>query len=154
LPLDANLSESIYELDTEQIPGGGACFVRVLVSDGWHTQEAIGGPFVIQRKPPEVAIGAPLDGTGAREEQALVFSGSAYDPEDGSLPDEALSWESDRDGLLGHGETLVLSGLTLSPGWHTITLHAADSDSQIGSASINLFIGHRVYLPVILKSYP
>ncbi len=152
LPLGINLTEPVYELDTEQIPGGEACFVRVLVSDGWHTQEAIGGPFVVQRKPPEVAIGMPLDGAGAREEQALVFSGTAYDAEDGSLDDEALTWESNREGLLGHGERLVLPGLTLSPGWHTITLRAADSDSQIGSASINLFIGHRAYLPVILKS--
>ncbi|MBC8249669.1 MAG: PPC domain-containing protein [Anaerolineales bacterium] len=154
LPLAVNLTEPVYELDTEQIPGGEACFVRVLVSDGWYTQEAIGGPFAIRRKPPDVTIGTPLDGTGVREEQALVFSGSAYDPEDGPLSDNAFSWESDRDGLLGHGETLVLPGLTLSPGWHTITLRAADSDGQIGSARVNIFIGHRVYLPVILKSYP
>jgi hypothetical protein len=153
LPLGINLTEPVYELNTEQVPGGEACFVRVLVSDGWHTQEAIGGPFVVRRKPPDVAIGTPLDGATMPEEQALVFSGSAYDPEDGPLSDDALVWESDRDGFLGHGETLVLPGLTLSPGWHTITLWAADSDSQIGSASVNIFVGHRVYLPVILKSY-
>jgi hypothetical protein len=152
LPLAHNLSEPAYELDTELIPGGDVCLVRVLVSDGWHTREVIGGPYVIQRKPPQVTIGRPLDGAGAREEQALVFSGSAYDPEDGPLDDDALLWESDRDGFLGHGETLVVPGLTLSPGWHELKLEGTDSDLQAGEAHLRIFVGHRVYLPVVMKT--
>jgi len=87
-------------------------------------------------------------------EQALYLHGSAYDPEDGALSDAALSWWSDQDGLMGRGTTLIVPGLTLSPGWHTLTLKATDSDSQIGAASTDIFVGHRVYLPIILKSYP
>jgi len=152
LSLGINLTEPVYELDTEQIPEGEACFVRVLVSDGWHTQETIGGLFAIRRKPLEVAIGTPLDGASMLEEQGLVFTGLAYDPEDGPLSDAALSWWSDRDGLLGRGATVIVPGLTLSPGWHTITLKAADDDGQIGLGRVNIFVGHRVYLPIILKN--
>jgi hypothetical protein len=152
LSLASNLTEPGYELDAELVPGGEPCFVRVLTSDGWHTEEATGGPFIVQRKPPEAAIGGPVDGLGLREEQALVLSGRAYDPEDGSLPDEALSWESDLDGRLGHGETLIVPGLTLSPGWHRITLAATDSDDRTGETHVRVFVGQRVYLPVILRS--
>jgi hypothetical protein len=127
--------------------------MRVLVSDGWNTEAVVGGPFAVQRKSPEPAIGRPVDGLGMREEQALVLSGRAYDPEGGSLPDEALSWESDLDGPLGHGETLIVPGLTLSAGWHRITLAAIDSDDRTGETHVRVFVGQRVYLPVILRSH-
>jgi hypothetical protein len=125
----------------------------VLASDGFHTTAADSPPFSVPTKAPDVFITTPSEGDLLPPEQALYLDGSAYDPEDGPLSDAALSWWSDRDGLLGRGATLIVPGLTLSSGWHTITLRAADSDSQIGSASVNLFVGHRVYLPVILKNY-
>jgi hypothetical protein len=79
----------------------------------------------------------------------VVFSGYAYDPEDGSLPPSALSWASDKDGPLGTGTTLELD--TLSFGKHVITLTATDSDSQTATATVNIAIAYPAYLPVIMR---
>ena len=63
--LAVNQVEPSYQLDHEHLAGGDACLVRVLVSDGWHTREVIGGPFESSRKAPEVAIITPIDGADA-----------------------------------------------------------------------------------------
>lgn len=64
----------------------------------------------------------------------------------------ALSWWSDRDGLLGRGDTVLVPGLTLSWAEHTLTLKATDSDRQIGEVSVMVVVaGHRVYLPAVLR---
>ncbi|MBM4467084.1 MAG: CSLREA domain-containing protein [Chloroflexi bacterium] len=153
MPVATDLTETSYRLDTTSLPGGGEVRIRVLASDGFHTISADSAPFFVPTKAPDVVITAPSEGALVPPERALYLDGSAYDAEDGPLSDAALSWWSDRDGLLGRGAPLIVPGLTLSPGWHTITLRAADSDSHIGSASVNLFVGHRVYMPIILKSY-
>ncbi len=152
-PVAMDLTDTSYRLDTTSLPGGGEVLIRVLVSDGFHTTTADSPPFSVPTKAPDVYVTTPSEGDLLPPEQALYLDGSAYDPEDGPLSDAALSWWSDRDGLLGRGATVIVPGLTLSPGWHTITLRAADSDSQIGAASTDVFVGHRVYLPIILKSH-
>jgi len=153
-PVATDLVGTSFRLDTTSLPGGGEVRIRVLASDGFHTTSADSPPFSVPTKAPDVYVAAPGEGALLPPERALYLNGSAYDPEDGPLSDAALSWWSDRDGLLGRGATVIVPGLTLSPGWHTITLRAADNDGKIGSASINLFVGHRAYLPIILKSYP
>ena len=152
-PVATDLTETSYQLDTTSLPGGEEVQIRVLASDGFHTTTTDSPPFSIPTKTPDVLIAAPNEGAPVPPERAVYLAGSAHDPEDGPLSDAALSWWSDRDGLLGRGATVIVPGLTLTPGWHTITLRAADNDSQIGSASVNLFVGHRAYLPIILKSY-
>ncbi len=154
MPIVMDLRETSYRLDTTSLPGSDSAQVRVLASDGFHTTAADSATFSVPTKSPNVSIATPTEGGLLPPEQALYLDGSAFDPEDGSLSDAALSWWSDRDGLLGRGAPLILPGLTLSSGWHIITLRAADSDGQIGLARVNVFVGHRVYLPIILKSYP
>lgn len=136
--LAVHQTEPSYQLDHEHLAGGDACLVRVLVSDGWHTREAIGGPFEIGRKPPEVVIAMPVDGAEIAADQAVVLSAYATDPEDGPL--EALAWSSDRDGALGGGSTVIVPGLWLSPGRHVITATARDDDGQEGSATIEVLV--------------
>ena len=153
-PVAMDLTETSYRLDTTALPGGEEVLIRVLASDGFHTASTDSPPFSVPTKAPDVFVTTPSDGALMPPEQALYLHGSAYDPEDGALSDAALSWWSDQDGLMGRGTTLIVPGLTLSPGWHTLTLKATDSDSQIGAASTDIFVGHRVYLPIILKSYP
>ncbi|GEM_PF-887528 len=152
-PVATDLTEPSYRLDTTSLPGGGEVLIRVLASDGFHTTIADSPSFSIPTKAPDVYVTTPSEGDLLPPEQALYLDGSAYDPEDGALSAAALSWWSDRDGLLGRGATVIVPGLTLSPGWHTLTLRAADSNEQIGSARINIFVGHRIYLPIILKNY-
>ena len=78
----------------------------------------------------------------------IVFQGSATDMEDGTLPDEALAWSSDRQGVLGTGPSLPMN--TLQPGRHVITLTATDSKGHASVPTIGVYIGSRTYLPVIM----
>jgi hypothetical protein len=81
-----------------------------------------------------------------------MLSGYAWDPEDGPLPDESLTWESDRDGFLDAGDEVVVS--TLSSGHHIITLSATDSEDQVGTATVNIFVRlPPIYLPIVLRGH-
>ena len=42
---------------------------------------------------------------------------------------------------------MILPGGSLSPGWYTIALRAADGDGQVGLAQVEVYVGYRVYLP-------
>ena len=95
-------------------------------------------------------IAAPADGSVVAQGHALILQGHGQDLE-AALPEAALSWWSDRDGLLGRGDTLIVPGLTLSPGEHTISLCAQDRDGQIGSAEIRILVGQRISLPSLLR---
>ncbi|PCI58582.1 MAG: hypothetical protein COB35_13455, partial [Gammaproteobacteria bacterium] len=55
---------------------------------------------------------------------SVTLSGTASDPEDGTLSDGALVWKSSKDGDLGTGTSI---SILLSAGAHTIMLTATDS---------------------------
>lgn len=150
-PVAIDLSDYSHRLDTTSLPGSDHARVRVLVRDGFHTASADSGSFSVPTKAPDVQISTPSEGVALLSQQATVLDGSAYDPEQGYLSGKALSWWSDRDGLLGRGDTVVLPGLTLSPGQHVLTLTATDEDQQMGEARIRVFVGLRSYLPAILR---
>jgi len=133
-----------------QFPGTEGAMLRVRASDGVLTSDAITGLFAIEPKAPQVSIGAPLDGAMLPEGAPFRLRGYAYDPEDCVLSGEAMEWDSDRDGWLGHGSDLLVKGL--SPGRHTITLRAADGDEQIGSDSVSILVGNWIHLPLVTKS--
>jgi hypothetical protein len=70
------------------------------------------------------------------------------DQEDGVLAGEALVWTDSVDGLLGTGEE---RWAPLSPGRHTVTLTATDSEGKTATASSACHLGCRVYLPVVAR---
>ena len=153
LAVDTTATE--YSLQTRLLAGGDQARVRVIASDGLLTaQDTSDGVFVVAPKPPQVALGLPGNGNQFEPEELISFAGSAFDPEDGPLAGEALTWESDRDGLLGSGESLLLAGQSLTHGEHRITLTATDSDGQRGTASVSIFVGYRTYLPEMSLSAP
>jgi hypothetical protein len=148
-----DLTETSYRLDTTSLPGSDQVRIRVLASDGFHTAGADSPPLTVPSKAASALVAAPGEADLLSPNEALLLDGSAYDPEDGPLSGNALSWWSDRDGLLGRGETVIIPGLTLSTGQHRLTLKATDSDGQTGEAHVTVFIGHRVYLPVLLRKH-
>lgn len=87
---------------------------------------------------PVAQIASPAPGALYRQGEAVPLSGSATDAEDGTLPGSALSWSSDRDGVLGTGPTLAMS--TLSRGAQVITLTATDRYGRTGTATVNIGI--------------
>lgn len=148
IPLGVGISENEYSVDASKVAGGGSAFIRVLATDGANNSTADSGLFTVERKPPEVIISAPEDGSFIEMGAPLFLNGYANDLEDGMLADTSLVWSSDRDGVLGSGSLFLAE---LSPGAHVLTLTAEDGDGSYGSASIELFVGERVYLPALLR---
>jgi hypothetical protein len=65
------------------------------------------------------------------------------------VPDEAVVWSSERQGVLGTGPPLPLN--ILQPGLHVIKLTATDSRGHASALATSIFIDSRTYLPQIMK---
>jgi probable HAF family extracellular repeat protein len=94
-------------------------------------------PSSAQNQVPSVAITSPT-GNYFNQGQSITFSGTATDPEDGSLSGASLVWTSSLDGQIGTGTSFSTS--TLSLGNHTITLTATDSKGAQNSAVHGIII--------------
>jgi hypothetical protein len=62
---------------------------------------------------------------------------------------QQLTWSGVRDGALGSGEELAIT--SLSPGAHTISLAATDSDNNTAAFQVQVFVGYEVQLPLLWK---
>lgn len=109
--------------------------MRSLASDDIAGVEALYPP-VSSNSPPSVAITAPSNGASYMEGAAIGFSGSATDPEDGTLSSR-LTWSSNRDGFLGSGASVTR---VLSVGTHSIEARVTDSDGQTASRQITVTV--------------
>ena len=86
---------------------------------------------------PTVTITAPADGMNIIQGDAITFTGTASDFEDGNLT-ASLSWNSSLDGALGSGGSV--STTSLSVGTHTITASVTDSDGGQGSDAVTVMV--------------
>ncbi len=86
---------------------------------------------------PVVQITAPADSAVFDPGQAITFTGTATDAEDGDLS-ASIVWSSSADGALGTGPSLTLS--SLSAGAHTISAEVVDSDNGVGADSIQITV--------------
>lgn len=116
------------------LPGSDDGLLKVIVSDGTHTIEAVSERFSLPNNAPmvyieeesfEVSVAAPV-----------ILDADALDPEDGQLPGESIVWTSDIDGLLGTGNQLYCMNDRLSVGEHTILATATDSAGDTQSARV------------------
>jgi chitodextrinase len=86
---------------------------------------------------PSVTIDTPANNATFMAGEAVTFTGTAADSEDGSLT-SALAWSSSLDGALGNGGTVNTS--SLSVGTHVITASVSDSGGLAGSQTISVTI--------------
>lgn len=136
-PVAVDLAASQHTLALETLPGSTQVRLRVIATDGVNTSIDDGdGVVVVPPKTPEVRIVAPAIGAPFSTRQTIVFVGDAFDREDGDLDDAALGWLSDRQGGLGSGRSIAVSGL--QPGHHVISLEATDSDGLRGGAQLEI----------------
>ena len=149
IPVETDIATTTYELDTTKIAGSSQARLLVLASDGVNTGQATSAVFQVMRKGPTSAIIAPENGSTYPPDEPLRLQGAAWDEEDGYLSDGAFGWTDDVSGALGTGAVLTVPALT--PGWHTLTLAAQDSDNMTGTATVTVFIGSTFYvhLPII-----
>jgi hypothetical protein len=102
-------------------------------------------------QPPAVTIQTPAAGATYAQGEAISFTGSAIDPEYGTLTGASLVWTSSLDGQIGTGGSFTRDDL--SAGTHTITLTATDPRGAVGTVSVTITVsGNQV--PVVTLSAP
>jgi len=152
-PLATSIIETFYTLDTNWVAGGYNARVRVLATDGLNTaSDETDGTFAVLKKAPSAYITQPEDGAHFLPGEPIILIGRGYDPEDGTLGDTALVWTSSISGTLGPGTWLQLD-YGLSAGTHVITVSAEDSDGNEAATSIQIFVGYRLFLPLVLRGH-
>jgi hypothetical protein len=85
---------------------------------------------------PRVTILAPADGHSFTLPEAVRFTGTADDAEDGALT-ALLRWTSDRDGALGSGGGFTRA---LSEGTHRITASVVDSGGLAAATTVTVTV--------------
>jgi hypothetical protein len=122
-------------IDDPTLPGGDVT-IRVLVGDGWNTAAAEASPIGIPPATPSVLITGATDGQPFARYAPVDLVAQAFDPEDGALDDESVTWSSDQAGTLGTGR--ALSSRELAPGPHLITATVQDADGGQAEATVTI----------------
>jgi len=149
-PVALDVEGNQYTVTLSLYPGSERARFKVVASDGFLFAEDISdAPFRVIAKAPQAEILSPQSGATLAPGYGALLEGAASDIEDGPIPDDRLTWSSDVDGFLGTGRWIVV---TLSPGYHNITLTATDSDGNRGTATIRVYVGYKVYLPLVLRN--
>jgi hypothetical protein len=158
-PLSAQIPSTTVTLDATVLAGTTQGKFRVWVSDGVNTAtDVTDGVFTVPNKAPQINSVLPLSGTNYVLSQTISFEAQTYDIEDGALPDDHITWESDLDGVLGTGALLQLD--TLSLGTHHITLSVRDNQNVYTTTTLVITVGPAeetggvapdVYLPLIMR---
>lgn len=134
-PIKVNTLQTSFTVDTTHLPGGNACRVRVIVSDGFHSAVAITTPFSLPKHAPEVFISGVQPGERVPSGRTVGLEGHAIDAEDETIPENGLSWAlAGNDPRTGLGSTFRLTGLP--PGRHTVTVTGRDADGQEATATV------------------
>jgi len=126
-----------FIVDSNYLPGGPNCMVKVTVSDGWNYSEDISdAPFSVTTKPPMVTILDPEDWTTVFASESIQGRCLAYDPETDYITDpNAILWSSNIDGFLGDGD---LTGFQLSLGCHILSATATDPEDKSGTDMVTV----------------
>jgi len=133
IPVASGVSENSYRINASMLPGGDACSVMAIASDGFNVGSDISKSFKVQSKPPTAIILTELSSYLDSEE--IILKGFAYDLEDGVLGSSNIKWFSDKDGYLGNGSSIRAK---LSPGSHVIIMKAVDSSGAVGETSVKI----------------
>ncbi len=150
-PLAAGLTGNSYDLDTIQLVGGDQALIRIIATDGFHNAEDTSDAFfTVANNAPVVAIQSPQPSTQVPIGVPTDYTGDAFDVEDGGvLPEEAFVWLVDGEPVAS-GRS---ASFPLEYGIHTITLVAGDSAGLEGEASIQVFAGQQLFLPVTANNH-
>jgi len=115
-------------VDLRSLPGGKACRLRLLASDGVQIQRVDGKPFVRKARGWVALLLAPADGSLASTNAEIEFVGQGFEIEKRLAELDSLQWASSIDGELGSGHR---RRVRLSPGKHQITLTVQGRASSV-----------------------
>ncbi|MDF2439193.1 MAG: hypothetical protein JWN98_177 [Abditibacteriota bacterium] len=147
----AGATASTYTLPTTTLSDSGARF-RVIVTNNFSAAISNDATLtVLDSRAPVPVIATPLQSTLYRAGETFSFSGSATDPEDGTLPASAFTWRIDfhhdththpfmppTGGLTSGQFTIPSQGETSTNVWYRITLTVRDSSGLSSSVTRDL----------------
>ena len=132
-PLAFDLSASRLKLDPGALQETANGRLAVASSDGVNGTVGTIANITVTNSAPTVEIVSPAeDDAPPSGVQTIRFEATAGD-RDEVLPDSAVSWSSDRDGVLGNGGVLERRADQLSEGTHVITATVTDGRGASGS---------------------
>ncbi|MEP4078286.1 PQQ-dependent sugar dehydrogenase [Haloferula sp.] len=120
-------------------------------SDSQTASDSILISIVAGNTPPDLVITAPSDGSSFETEEAITFTATAIDGEDGDLG-ASVAWTSDLDGSIGSGATLSVSDL--SEGSHVITASVVDSGALADAENITVTVAAPNVGPIVEITSP
>jgi hypothetical protein len=146
-PIAAGLTGSSLDVDTSTLGGSTQAKFRVIVTDGYNTNQADSAAITIAAKPPVAKIISPDPGAVVAPGATLDLVGQGTDTLDGVLTGDHLIWKEGAT-ILGTGENV---SLMLPPGLHTLSLTAVNTTGQTGDATLTIFVGFKQSLPFVAK---
>lgn len=147
VPVKWGVTGNEYEVDMNLLPGGARGMFKAVVSDGFHTTEAVSRSSLrVDDKPPVISILQPPQPADGQIQPLLTldpgriaFEAYGSDLEDGVLGDDSFLWfyGTERTSL-GSGKKIAAH---LPDGLHEITLVVSDSAGNTVEKSIVLRVG-------------
>lgn len=134
--LALDLPEPSIDLDIGPLPGGEACYLGVVATDGTRSSTAVSEPFAFDGSSPFATITSPLGGERFADGQPLSLIGLVIDASGDALPDEGLIWYVDRE-VVDRG-TRLTGVAYLPPGHHEIRLEYEGNVDQTEAASVGI----------------
>ncbi|HEX3668534.1 MAG TPA: PKD domain-containing protein, partial [Acidimicrobiia bacterium] len=146
-PEDGDLATGIqWSSSIDGALGSGASLTTSGLSSGTHTitaavTDSAGATgtatiTVVVNAPPRIGITSPETGATYSPGDAIPFTGSATDLEDGVVS-SSIQWSSSKDGALGTGGSITSS---LTSGAHTITASVTDSGGKMATTSVSITV--------------
>jgi hypothetical protein len=138
-PIASQIQASSYTFDAAKLrgtSGNASGVIRVFVRDPVLSASADVKGIRAPGSRPRIRITAPFRGQAFVVGQNVTLQAIATDAEDGPL-DRAVTWSSDRDGVLGTG---ALLSMPLSSGSHVLTARVVDSQGNAASVTTTVWI--------------
>jgi hypothetical protein len=120
IPIAQGLTDTRYQLDTTDLPGGGAAAVGLIATDGTRSASLRSEAFPVPMRRVELCMIAPDGTTTVHPGHPFSLIGTARDLAGRTLPDAGISWLIDEK-TVASGTALACAHLAV-PGDHIITM--------------------------------
>jgi len=149
VPLATPTKATEFIANLRQLPGyvDGKGYFEIMATDGLNTTRARSAPLyasadAVVGSNPWIEIITPDNSTRYKFGSTVLLHSSGWDLEDRQITGSSIQWSSNLDGPLGSGRLTSVN--TLSPGVHTLTVTATDSDGMMTSDTSTVAITNRL----------
>lgn len=126
---------------TARYPGGEDLRVQVVANDGTRSASMVSEPFAAPGHDPLMVISGVPESNSTEQYDTVLLQAHVVDPEDQGTRGASVTWRSDIDGDVASGS--ILRTRDLSPGVHTFTVDAQDSDGNAVTETFELDVAIR-----------